>query len=139
MFLLDTNVISELRKAKGNKADRNVVSWCAAQSPSTMFVSVISILEIEIGILQIERKDNVHGALLRTWLEANVLPTFIERTLAVDTEVARQCAKLQVPDPRSNRDALLAATALVYGLTVVTRNVVDFAPMGVPSVDPWVH
>lgn len=138
MFLLDTNVISELRKGKSTKADKNVIAWCAAQIPSTFFVSVISILEIEIGVLQMERRDSSQGEMLRFWLDRNVIPAFSGRTIPVDIEVARRCAQLQVPDPRSNRDAVIAATALVHGLTVVTRNVSDFEPMGVALYNPWV-
>lgn len=102
-----------------------------------MFLSVISVLELELGILLVERRDQAQGKRLRVWLENQVLPAFAERVLVVDTAVARQCAGLHVPDPRSERDALLAATALVHKLTVVTRNVADFAPTGVALLNPW--
>jgi predicted nucleic acid-binding protein len=137
MYLLDTNVISELRKAKSNKADINVVSWADSVSATTLFVSVITVLELETGVLLVERKDPAQGALLRTWLETQVLPSFSERTLAIDTVVAQRCARLHVPDPRSDRDALIAATALVHGMTMVTRNTSDFEPMGVEILNPW--
>lgn len=137
MYLLDTNVISELRKANTGKADPQVVAWASGVSPASLFVSVISVLELETGILLVERRDAVQGNMLRQWLETQVLPTFAERVLAVDTAVARQCARLHVPDPRSDRDALIAATAMVHGMTVVTRNVADFELTGCALLNPW--
>ncbi|QTR53718.1 type II toxin-antitoxin system VapC family toxin [Thiothrix unzii] len=137
MFVLDTNVVSELRKANTGKANANVVAWANSVLPASLFLSVISILELEMGILLIERRDQEQGKMLRNWLENQVLPTFEERILAVDTAVARQCARLHVPDPCSERDALIAATALVHGMTVVTRNVDDFKPTGIAILNPW--
>lgn len=137
MFLLDTNVVSELRKARAGQADKNVVAWAASASAASMFVSVITVQELEIGVLLAERRDPPTGAILRRWLEQQVLPAFGERTIPVDTAVARRSATLHVPDPRPIRDSLIAATALVHGLSVVTRNVVDFAPMGAEIIDPW--
>lgn len=137
MYLLDTSVVSELRKAKSGKIDRHVKAWAKNVSTTTLFLSAISILELEIGILTIERRDPSQGALLRSWMDGSVLPTFSGRILAVDTAVAQRCAALQVPDPRSDRDALIAATALVYGMTVVTRNVGDFESMHVDLLNPW--
>jgi len=137
MFLLDTNVVSELRKAKSSRADKNVVTWANSVSAASLFLSSITILELEIGILQIERRDPAQGAVLRAWLNVHVLPTFSERILAIDASVAQRCARLHVPDPCSDRDALIAATALVHGMTVVTRNVSDFKPTGVEILNPW--
>ena len=137
MFVLDTNVVSELRKANTGKADANVVTWANSVLPASLFLSAISILELEMGILLIERRDQEQGKMLRNWLENQVLPTFEERILVVDTAVARQCARLHVPDPCSERDALIAATALVHGMTVVTRNVDDFKPTGIAILNPW--
>lgn len=137
MFVLDTNVVSELRKANTGKANANVVAWANSVLPASLFLSVISILELEMGILLIERRDQEQGKMLRNWLENQVLPTFEERILVVDTAVARQCARLHVPDPCSERDALIAATALVHGMTVVTRNVDDFKPTGIAILNPW--
>ncbi len=137
MFVLDTNVISELRKAKSGRADANVVSWAQTVSSSSLFISAITVLELETGILLVERKDPQQGAVLRSWLNTHVLPAFSERTLPVDVAVALRCARLHVPDPRSDRDALIAATALVHGMTVVTRNVADFSPTGVDVVNPF--
>lgn len=137
MFLLDTNVISELRKAKSGKADKNVVSWANNVSAARLFLSVITILEIETGVLLIESRDPSQGAVLRSWLNAHVLPAFSERILPFDTAVAQRCARLHVPDRRSDRDSIIAATALVHGMTIVTRNVDDFEPTGVEILNPW--
>ena len=135
MYILDTNVVSELRKAK--KADQNVTKWAQPLPSATLYISVISLLELEIGILLMERRDKEQGAILRAWMNRHVLPTFSGRTLAIDTTVAQRCAALHVPNPRSDRDALIAATALVHGLTVATRNVADFEGMGVDVLNPW--
>ena len=137
MYLLDTNIISELRKAKGGKADKNVKAWAKSVSATSMFLSVITVLELETGILLIERRDSKQGAMLRTWLDGHVLPAFSGRILAIDVAVAQRCAKLHVPNPRADRDALIAATALVHGMMVVTRNVADFEPTGVEIFNPW--
>ena len=136
-FVLDTNVVSELRKVRLGKADMNVTAWAESVDATDLFVSAITIMELELGVLSIERKDATQGALLRTWLEQHVLPEFSRRTLSVDTAVAQRCARLHVPDKRGERDALIAATALVHGMTVVTRNVADFKSTGVPLINPW--
>lgn len=137
MFLLDTNVISELRKAGDGKADANVVAWLSDVDATTLYVSAITMLELEIGVLRMERRDPSQGAKLRAWMEKHVLPEFQERVLPVDTAVALRCATMHVPDLRAERDALIAATALVHGMAVVTRNVEDFAGVGVEVVNPW--
>jgi predicted nucleic acid-binding protein len=102
-----------------------------------MFLSAITVMELELGTLLAERRDAVQGAMLRSWLNGQVLPAYLGRILVVDVQVAVRCAALHVPDRRSERDALIAATALVHGMTVVTRNVADFAPTGVPVLNPW--
>jgi predicted nucleic acid-binding protein len=137
MFLLDTNVISELRKAGDGKADANVVAWLSSVDATTVYLSAITLMEIELGILRIERRDPAQGARLRAWMDQHILPEFADRTLPVDTAVALRCAPLHVPDPRPERDAFIAATALAHGMTVVTRNIADFAPIGVPLLNPW--
>jgi len=138
MFLLDTNVVSELRKVKAGKADRHVAAWAARVPVSSLFVSAITILELETGVLLVLRRDPRQGALLRAWLDLQVLPAFCDRVLPVDTAVAQRCAALHVPDPRSERDALIAATAIVHHMTMVTRNVTDFAALGAGLLNPWV-
>ena len=137
MYVLDTNVLSELRKVRFGKADPNVAAWTETVDAADLFVSAITIMELELGVLSIERKDATQGALLRSWLEQHVLPEFSTRTLPVDTAVAQRCARLQVPDKRGECDALIAATALVHGMAVVTRNVADFKPTGTTIINPW--
>jgi hypothetical protein len=137
MFVLDTNVVSELRKVRLGKADTNMMAWTESVDAADLFVSAITIMELELGVLLIERKDATQGMLLRSWLEQHVLPEFSGRTLPVDTAVAQCCARLHVPDKRGERDALIAATALVHSMTLVTRNVADFEPTGVPLINPW--
>lgn len=137
MFLLDTNVISELRKSGSGKADKNVISWARTVSPARLFISVITLMELEKGILLVEKRDAPQGASLRTWLNTHVIPAFSDRILDVDSAVAQCCASLHVPDPKSDRDALIAATALVHGMTIVTRNIADFHHMSVELLNPW--
>ncbi len=137
MFVLDTNVISELRKAGDGKADAKVAAWLAAVDAADFYLSAITLFELELGTLLLERRDAAQGARLRAWMDRHVLLEFAGRTLPVDSDVALRCARLHVPDPRSERDAYIAATALVHGMTVVTRNVADFAPTGVRLINPW--
>lgn len=135
-YLLDTNVISELRKIGDGKADANVVAWIGAEDTANFFISAITILELERGVLGVQRRDAVQGARLRGWLDNHVRPEFSGRILSVDDEIATRCAHLHIPDRRNEADALIAATALVHGLTVVTRNVRDFEGTGVVMIDP---
>ena len=137
MFLLDTNVISELCKVRSGKADKNVARWADRVDAAELFVSAITLQELEVGILLAERKDAPKAAILRTWMNLHVLPAFAERILPVDTAVALRSALLHIPEPRPVRDALIAATALVHGMPVVTRNVSDFEPTGVVVINPW--
>lgn len=137
MFLLDTNVVSELRKAHGGRADAQVVAWAGSVAAASLYLSAISLLELELGVLQLERRDAAQGAVLRAWLVSHVIPAFAGRVLAVDAAVALQAARLHVPNRRAERDCLLAATALVHGLTVVTRNTRDFRDTGASLIDPW--
>ena len=139
MFLLDTNVVSELRKIRLGKADAHVADWADSVDATDLYLSVITIQELEIGVLLAERRDPAQGAVFRAWLNAHVLPAFTGRILAVDTAVALRSAQLHVPDVRPVRDALIAATALVHGMTVVTRNVADFQSTGVPTFNPWIY
>ncbi|MHB1676970.1 MAG: PIN domain-containing protein [Sulfuriferula sp.] len=137
MFLLDTNVVSELRKVRLGKADSYVAAWAESVDAADLYLSVISVQELEIGVLLLERRDPLRGAVFRAWLNVHVLPAFAGRILTIDTAVALRSARLHVPDLRPVRDGLIAATALVHGMTVVTRNVVDFEPAGVPILNPW--
>lgn len=135
MFLLDTNVVSELRKS--HRMDASVLRWSCKQVQASLFLSVITVMELRMGILSLGRRDTAQADILDRWMNEQVLPAFLGRILPVDMAVANQCAALHVPDPRSDRDALIAATALVHGLTVVTRNTQDFKPTGVPMLNPW--
>jgi len=137
MFLLDTNVISELRKGRAGRADANVMAWIRSVPAASLFLSAIVIQELEIGISRAERRDAAKGALLRAWLDDHVLPAFSERILPVDTAVALRSAALHVPDPRPIRDGLIAGTALTHGMTLVTRNVSDFESTGARLLNPW--
>jgi predicted nucleic acid-binding protein len=137
MYLIDTNVVSELRLSKSRPPDPRVVAWTASVSPLNTYLSVVSVLELEKGILSMERRDKAQGAVLRQWLDKSILIGFAGRILPVSLDVARRCAALHVPMTRPDRDAWIAATALVQGMTVVTRNVADFQPTGVPVLNPW--
>ncbi|GAA0769844.1 type II toxin-antitoxin system VapC family toxin [Ideonella azotifigens] len=139
MYVLDTNVVSELRKASAGRADTNVVAWASKVATGTLYVSAITVLELELGILSLERRDAPQAAVLRVWMHSHVLPAFAGRVLAVDTAVALQCAQIHVPNRRSERDAMIAATAMVHGMTVVTRNVADFQGTGATLLNPWVQ
>ncbi len=138
MQLLDTNVVSELRKIGSRRIDAGVASWAKSAGAGGFFISVVTLMELETGVRLVERRDAKQGAMLRSWLDDKVVPGFMGRILPVDEAVALRCAALHVPDPRPERDALIAATALVHGMTLVTRNVADFEPMGVPLFNPWV-
>lgn len=137
MYLLDTNVISEMRKIRAGKADSNVDAWSRSVPATSLYLSATVVQELDIGVLQLERRDQAQGAVLRAWLDDHVLPSFGDRVLPVDTTVARRSAALHVPNPRSYRDSLIAATALVHGMTVVTRNVADFEGTGAILLNPW--
>lgn len=137
MFLLDTNVVSELRKIRLGRADKNVAQWADSVDAVDLYLSAIAIQELEMGVLLAERRDPSQGAIFRVWLESHVLPAFAGRILPVDTAVAQRCAALHVPDPRPAMDSLVAATALVHGMTLVMRNVAGFQSSGVTILNPW--
>ena len=137
MYLLDTNVVSELRKVRHGKADADVAEWADSVEATDLYLSAITLQELEIGVLLAERRDTSQGVVLRAWLNNHVLPAFMGRILVVDTAVAQRSARLHVPDPRPIRDGLIAATALVHGMTLVTRNVADFESSGVSIFNPW--
>jgi toxin FitB len=137
MYLIDTNVLSELRKIVAGKADKKFTKWANSVDSAELYLSTITIQEIEIGILLLERKDLRQASVFRRWLEVQVLPSFEKRILSVDVSVARRSASFYVPDPRPIRDSLIAATSVVHAMTMVTRNVADFQLPGVKVLDPW--
>jgi predicted nucleic acid-binding protein len=136
MFVLDTNVVSELRKGPA-RIDRNVERWSSGVDPDHTFLSTITLHELEVGVRQMERRDAKQGAALRSWMTDAVLSSFSGRIIPFDAEIALRCAALHVPDPRPMRDSIIAATALRHGMTVVTRDVRDFELMGVKLLNPW--
>ncbi|WP_132277760.1 type II toxin-antitoxin system VapC family toxin [Neorhizobium sp. JUb45] len=136
-YLLDTNVVSELRKVGDGKADPNVTAWISGQEARDLYISAITILELERGILDIQLRDVTQSSRLRAWMDSRVRPEFSERIIPIDDAIATRCAHLHVPDRRNEADAIIAATALVHGHVVVTRNIQDFQGTGVVLVDPW--
>ncbi len=136
-FVLDTNVISEFRKVQAGKGAAGVAEWAASVARSDLYLSAINVMELEMGVRLMERRDVAQGALLRRWITRVVLPEFVARILPFDADVALRAAALHVPDPRPWRDAAIAATAMVHGMTVVTRNTSEFEPTGVAVFDPW--
>lgn len=139
MYLLDTNALSELRKRRSGKMSPAVEAWAGSVDQADMYLSVITIMEIELGIALLERRDARQAGVLRLWLHDKVMPAFAGRILPVDTTIALHCARLHVPDTKSERDAWIAATGLVHDLTIVTRNIVDFAGTDVTLLDPWAY
>ena len=137
MLLLDTNVVSELRKVRPGNADPNVARWSETLDTADLFISAVTLHELAIGVLLAERRDPPQGAVFRQWLERQVLSAFEGRILPVDLAVARRAAQLHVPDPRPIHDAFIAATALVHGMTVATRNAAGFTATGVTLLNPW--
>jgi predicted nucleic acid-binding protein len=135
MFVLDTNIVSEMRRR--DKMHPKVRAWATATPLASLYLSAVTVLELDLGVLLVERKDAKQGALLRAWLEQRVLTEFDGRVLPFDAVAARCCARLHVPDPKAERDAMIAATALVHGMTLVTRNVADFQRTGVSTLNPW--
>ncbi|MFZ1940992.1 MAG: type II toxin-antitoxin system VapC family toxin [Terracidiphilus sp.] len=137
MYVLDTNVVSELRPRRNRVSDSNVIAWARSVSPSSLYLSVICVFELKMGILQKQRSDAAQASVLQTWLEDYVMRSFSGRILSVDIDIAMRCAALHVPNPCSYRDSLVAATALVHGMTVVTRNVTHFEHTGARTLNPW--
>lgn len=136
MFVLDTNVISELRHGKPHQSPE-VRAWASAQPASKLYLSAITILELEMGIQALERRSPPQGSALRVWL-TGVRAAFAGRILPFTEHTAPVCASLHIPDPRSERDAMIAAIAIEHRFTVVTRNTADFVNTGVTLVNPWV-
>jgi toxin FitB len=138
MFLLDTNVVSELRKLPSGRANPGVAAWAASVSSALMFLSVISVHELEHGIMSAERSDSAKGQILRRWFDDTVIPAFSGRIVPLDHAVAVRSAALHVPDPAPYRDAFIGGTALVHAMTIVTRNTKDFERFPNTTVlNPW--
>ena len=138
MYVVDTNVVSELRKIRAGRADPNVAAWVGAVDTGTTYLSALTLYELELGVVRLENRDPRSGAVLRRWLDDDVRAAFDGRILAIDSEVARRAAGLHVPRSVPVIDALIAATALVHGMAVVTRNVADFARFAnLTVVDPF--
>jgi toxin FitB len=137
MYLLDTNVVSELRKVGAGKADPSVTAWQKTIQADQIFVSAMTVFELQIGVLLLERRDPRQAAAFRKWLDQLIATAFYGRILPIDLAVATRAAELHVPNRRPDRDTFIAATALVHGMTMVTRNVADFAGTGVRVLNPW--
>lgn len=137
MYLVDTSVVSELRRVAAGHGSPQVAAWQARCRPGDCYLSVVTLMELEIGVLRAERRDAIQGRLLRQWLDEALRPAFAQRLLDIDRRVAERAAHLHVPDPRPANDALIAATALIHELVVVTGNTRDFAGTGVLILNPW--
>jgi toxin FitB len=138
MHLLDTDVVSELRKVKAGRADPNVTVWIGNAISNELYVSAITLHELEHGVLLEERSDPARGSILRRWLDDSVARAFSGRVLPVDERVARRAAAFHVPDAAPFRDALIGATASVHGLVMVTRNERHFERLeGLRVMNPW--
>ena len=139
MHLLDTNVVSELRKVGKGRIDANFAAWARTLRWSDLFLSAITIQELEIGVVRLADYDKPQAAVLRQWLHEQVLKKFDQRILPVTAEVALQSATFLVPRMSTLEDALIAATARVHRLTVVTRNVSHFKDCGIKVINPWIE
>lgn len=137
MYLIDTNVLSELRKIYSHKGHPQVELWKQTVADDDLYISTITIRELHYGILRIQQRDKIQAEILRTWLEKSVLIGFAKRILPITTEIAWRCAELHIPDPRPELDSWIAATALVHDFTLVTRNIKDFSSTGVRLLNPW--
>src|SRR5581483_6751436 len=135
MFLLDTHVVSEARRP--GRLPKPVAAWFNRANPDEMFVSAATFLEIEFGVRRLERRDPRQGAMLRKWKSESLAAAFRGRVLPVDETIAERCAAMHVPDPRPLLDSIIAATAIVHRLTLVTRNLRDFAGVGARMLNPW--
>ena len=132
-YLLDTDILSDARRTRSSA----LMAWLRDRDVGDLAISVVTMLELERGIRRKERTDPVGGASLRLWLDDDVRPMFADRILPVDERTAVTAAALHIPDPMSEMDALIAATAMVHDLTLVTRNVRDFHRTTARLLNPW--
>ncbi|MBN6067169.1 type II toxin-antitoxin system VapC family toxin [Aggregatibacter actinomycetemcomitans] len=139
MYLLDTNIVSELRKLEKGRADPNVTKWFQQVDLQQAYLSVITLFEIKIGILQLIRHDAQQATILQNWFTNTLLPNFENRILPLDQNVALACAELHIPDKKPLNGSYLAATAKVHHLKMVTRNLKDFQHSGVEIINPFVE
>ena len=137
MYLLDTNIISEMRKVKQDKADKNVLACLESVNGNLFYTSAVVMMELERGVLRMERKDPAQGRSLRLWLDETTREIFAGRILPIDEHTAAICARLHIPDPAPENDAWIAASAIQHGLTLVTRNTADFAAGGARLLNPF--
>jgi toxin FitB len=135
MYILDTNVISELRTGKQKQSD-NVIKWASKHSSNKFFLSSITILELEKGVQALERKTPPQGSALRIWLNGIRL-AFADRILPFGEKTAEICASLHFSRSLPERDAMIAATALEHKFSIITRNVSDFNGTGSSLYNPW--
>jgi len=136
VFILDTNVVSETRKISRGGGNDSVKNWLDNQEASALYISAITVMELEYGCLLVERRDDRQGRALRDWLTLR-LALYNDRILPVDGVIATRAAALHIPNPRSDRDTIIAATALTHGYSVVTQNVQDFLIDGLDVIDPF--
>lgn len=137
MFLLDTNVISEMRKIDSGRADSHVSTWIDEQDASDLYVSVVTLAELDYGIRLKQRRDPNQSLFLRRWFNHSVLPFFEDRIVTIDFQIAMKYSEINVPNHLPDRDSWIAATALVHTFVVVTRNTKDFEASGVALYNPW--
>lgn len=137
MYLLDTNIISEIRKIKQNKANKNLIAWLDKVDKNTLYTNVVILMELERGILKIQRKDPIQGRNIETWYQTVIKPTFQGRIYPIDCETVSICASLHIPNPAPENDAWMASTALQHDLILVTRNVKDFNIPHLKIINPF--